>query len=157
MNIPYYPTRKEAIKKLLQIYIPKSGARILDLGSGDARILIELAKRYDDISLYGIEKNPYLVEASIKRIDRLGLKNIRIINSDLFNINLESFDTIYAYLTRDALDILKPKLESFLQRGKEIYIYDISIPNLVPYEVYRIEGINKIHKLYKYRYSSAKD
>lgn len=150
MKIPYYPSKQDAIRKLLEVYIPPSGTNILDLGSGDARVLIEIAKRYDDAILVGVEKNPLLIEASMRKIGRLGLKNIKLIHADMFKVDLDDYDVIYAYLTRDALNKLRPRLVNFIMEGKEIFTYDIAIPGVKPYEVYRIDTLSKRHKLYRY-------
>ena len=151
-KIPYYPSRWEAIKELLKIYVPNSGERIVDLGSGDARVLTTLALRYDDIRLVGVEKDPKLVLASNRRIRRLNLANIDILQQDLFKypITRENIDTIYAYLTKDALRMLKPKLQEFIKNDGLIILLDFKIPGLKPDLKTTIKGLDEIHKLFIY-------
>ncbi len=133
-KIPFYPSKWEVVEKLSRIYVPRPSERIVDLGSGDARILITLASKYDDIKLLGIEKNSKLVNASRRRIQRLNLGNVEILNQDLFNykISKEKIDTVYAYLTKDALLKLKPKLVKFIENNGLIILLDFNIPKLKP-------------------------
>ena len=142
-NIPYYPSRIESIKYLVRYYNPRPGERILDLGSGDARSLIEFARRYDDIKLYGVEINNSLIDASRRRIKRLGLDTrIEILKGDLFNFNFMGFDTLYTYLTKEAYRRLLPKIINFLESGGRIIAYNISIPKLKPVEIIRIPDLS---------------
>jgi len=151
-KIPYYPSRWEIVKFISKLYVPMKGERIVDLGSGDARVLTTLGKTYDDIELIGVEKNVKLVSASLKRIKRLGLDNIRIIKGDLFKFPLSrnKVDTIYAYLTKDALSKLKPKFLNFLNEDGLIILLDFRIPELKPATVIPINSSGGKHYLFIY-------
>lgn len=151
IEIPFYPTRPEAVRELAQLVYLKPGAKFIDLGSGDARVLIELAKRYDDVTFYGIERNPALVSLSRKRANALNLRNVVIIQGDIFSINLSPYDTIYAYLTKEALLKLKPALESHILKGGEVFTFDFKVPGIEPYEVHRVKGLARWHRIYRYK------
>ncbi len=151
MRIPYYPSREEAIKTLLKTINIKPGSKFMDLGCGDSRILIELARKYDDIKLYGVDINPYLVNIGRRRANRLRLNNIFIQQGNLFNQDLNNFDIIYVYLTRDALKKLYNKFVDFLNKGGEIIAYDIPIPNIIPAEIIPVEKTHGKHYLYYYK------
>src|SRR3990167_6554218 len=63
----YVPTGRTKIKKIIELANIKPGDRAVDLGSGDGRLVIALAKSGGES--HGYEINPWLV--------RLARKNIR--------------------------------------------------------------------------------
>ena len=58
---PYEPSRGKALKSIIKFTNPKSGDKIAELGSGDGRICIALAKNLQKIEIHGFEINPFLV------------------------------------------------------------------------------------------------
>src|SRR4030043_1077634 len=69
---PYVPSDQKTIKKILDFLQIKKGEKIADIGSGDGRIVIALAKK--GALAYGYEINPLLVIWSKIKISRGGLK-----------------------------------------------------------------------------------
>lgn len=150
-KIPYYPTRWEVVKRLLEIYVPKPGERVLELGCGDARVIRALTMKYDDILATGVEINSILINEANKRIYRNKLSNrINIIQGDLFKFPIEGYNTIYAYLTKDALSRLKDKFRNFLISGGKIITLDFKIPSIKPRQAEAIDISGKKHILYIY-------
>lgn len=150
-KIPYYPSRYDVIRELLKFYVPKSGERILELGSGDARFIRSIAKLYDDIHAVGVEINQELVNEARRRVLREGLDDrVTIVRGDLFKYPIDNSDTIYVYLTRDALARLKQKFEKFLMKDGKIISLDFGVPGLRPSYVLKIDTPYIKHKLYFY-------
>lgn len=147
--IPYYPTREEVLKKLYRIIIPKNNAKIMDLGSGDGRIIELFAKNYDDVLLYGVEKNPVLAGISKKRLRKFGDK-VSIIENDFFQHDLNKYDIIYSYLTRKAYSKLQYKISDFIDSGGVLITYDIPITKLRPTLRIPMETVGNKHSLYVY-------
>lgn len=153
IKIPFVPSKQEIIKKLMEIYIPRSNERIVDLGSGDARVLISIANKYDDVRLFGIEKDPLLINIAHKKIWRCNLwDNINISKQDIFHINItrKNYDTIYAYLTNQALTKLKPKLIKFIHEGGLLILNDFKLPNLKPDLIIPVRIESGTHYIYVY-------
>ena len=145
MRIPYYPSREFRIKKLLEIFEPPSGSKIIDLGSGDGRVLREFARRYDDVLLYGIEKDPILINISKKLSEEFN--NITINRGDLFKEDLSNYNIVYTYLTTEALERLRDKAINFIKKGGVWIALDYRIPRIKPVLVIELD---KWHKYYIY-------
>src|SRR5512132_3988160 len=76
---PYYPTPETIVQKMLQLGGLKAGEKMFDLGSGDGRIVIMAAQKYQ-ADATGIEMVDDLYRQSMQKIRTLGLdKNARII------------------------------------------------------------------------------
>ncbi|HEW94373.1 hypothetical protein DRN84_00810 [Candidatus Geothermarchaeota archaeon] len=146
MYIPYYPSNWEALKKLIKILNLPAGTRFVDLGSGGGRVLAVVSKEYDDIEVYGVEKNPYLIEASRRYLDRYRLK-AKIIQGDLFSTDLSRFDVVYGYLTVDALKSLRDRIIRFIDSGKVFITLDFNIPGLKPAYIVKIDSWPGRHRL----------
>ncbi len=151
MRIPYYPSRESRVKKLLEVFEPEPNSKIIDLGSGDGRVLREFANKYDDIKLYGIEKDWKLVY--ISRNLSKEFKNIDIKQGNLFDVPLDNYDVVYTYLTVDALRRLRNKAVKFVDRGGTWIALDYRIPGLKPVVVI---DLDKWHKYYIYSKSYRK-
>jgi len=149
MYIPYYPTKWETVKILSRILNLYSGTNVIDLGSGGGRILYGLLSKYEDIDVYGVEKNWRLVEASRQYLSKKGF-HPRVMRGDLFKIDLNKFDIAYGYLTREALSILRPKIHDFLDNDKIFISFDFRVPRIKPSMRIKIDKLPGKHFLYIY-------
>src|SRR5579872_2858900 len=66
----YVPTSMRGVREMVKLIDPKPGDKIIDLGSGDGRILIACAER--GASAVGYEINPLLVKRSRRAVARAG-------------------------------------------------------------------------------------
>lgn len=111
LALPFLETNLEYLEDIFKILELKFGLKgdssqkFIDLGSGDGRIVIHIAKVYGIRSI-GIEINSNLINESkeciicLKKnnmINRRVSKKIKFIESDFFKINLNNFDFIYTY------------------------------------------------------------
>ncbi|MGC6416643.1 MAG: class I SAM-dependent methyltransferase [Bradymonadia bacterium] len=86
----------------------KGASRVLELGCGDARLLIEIAEVAGDV--VGIEQHPGMLELAAKRIKATNVDTVKLIAGDiseptvdgLFDCILLPFTTAYC-LPQDAL------------------------------------------------------
>ena len=102
-KVPYLPSNKlfkEAIKHL----DIKKGDMVLDIGSGDGRVLLYASKKYPDASFVGIEKNLALVIYSNFLKFLLGRKNLTFECKDILKYDISHFDAIYMYLLPQFVD-----------------------------------------------------
>ena len=67
IGAPFEPSKDDRIKSILKLASPKKKDRIVDLGSGDGRIVIVFAEKgYES---HGYEINPWLVLYSIIKVN----------------------------------------------------------------------------------------
>jgi len=92
----------EAIIKLFNIYGIGKDARILEIGCGNGRIIINLAKRgYKN--LFGIDISPLFIDDAIKKMHIHGVFNVNFSVADARKIDeifqYHSFDVILSFWT----------------------------------------------------------
>lgn len=139
---PFEPTRNKKVKKMIKLAKIKKGDRAVDLGSGDGRIVIALAK--SGANAHGYEINPILVLLSRWRIKRAGLKGKAFIHwKNFWNVNFRKYNVVMLFQFHTIMDRLGKKLRKELKSKSRIISYYWKFPKWKPNK--KIENI----RLYK--------
>lgn len=110
---PYLPTLKRNMDSAFDLLDLKRGQTLLDLGSGDGRVLIAAAKR--GIRAVGIELSPVLFAISWLRTRRYR-KRVRVIWGDYFVTEWPRADAIFTFMIPRQMADLDVRIN--LWRGK---------------------------------------
>ncbi len=106
---PFLPTLKQQVPLALDMIDLKSGQTLLELGSGDGRVLIEAAKR--GLFAVGYELNPVLVIYS-KIKSRKYKKQIKIIWGNYWIEKWPPVDGIFVFLLQPYMEKLNNKVSN---------------------------------------------
>lgn len=138
------------VGKIIDFAGPCEDSVVVDLGSGDGRLVIEAAKRYGSFSM-GIELNPQLVEVAKRRVEELRLENVVFLNTDVRAVSLEGVTHVVAYLTSRALREIEHVLLT-APKDAVIVTHNYPIRGWTPVEVLETwsSSDGKLHRLYKY-------
>jgi len=120
-DAPFYPSSKKAVRDMISIADLKGDEKILDLGSGDGRLVFSAAK-YCKIAT-GIEYNPFLVAISRLRslfIKKSSATKINFIYGSYYKHNFSSYDVVFCYLLPKDVAKLEAKLIKELKPGSKI-------------------------------------
>jgi precorrin-6B methylase 2 len=149
--IPFVPTPRKMIGKMIELADIKDNEKIVDLGSGTGRIIIKAAKRHKKNLLVGIEKS-----FTLRSINKFFLffhpyikKRVQIVHEDLFNADLQQFKVIFCFLTPEALRILTPKFK-LLPAGTRIISYMFPIEDYQGFVEYT-EYVTSKDSIYFYK------
>ncbi len=119
----FQPTERERVRKMLEMAEVNSNDTVYDLGSGDGRIVIDAAKRYDAHSV-GMEADPLRVFWSRTSIILSGLRNrARIVWGNFFNQDISDATVVTLFLSDTANQKLKSKFQKELKPGTRIVSY----------------------------------
>ncbi len=124
---PWWPAPVKKVVRLLGEAGLKEGETLIDLGCGDARILIEAVRKFGAIGI-GVEIDPF--KAAIARffVRRAGLaEKIKIVRSSAADYPLHEADVVFLYLSHQLIDKLKPKFEKELGDGARIVSYGFMV------------------------------
>lgn len=128
---PYAPVGYQRMKNMLDLVNIKKSDKAVDIGAGDGRIVIELAKR--GAQAYGYEINPLLVWIARRKIKKAGLqKNAFMYTADIWKKNYSDFDVITIYMAPHIMERLQKKLKKELKKGGRIVMNHYSFPNWKP-------------------------
>ena len=130
---PYEPSGGKALKSIIKFANPKSRDKIAELGSGDGRICIALAKKLSKnlkIEIHGFEINPFLVWISRKKIRKLGLENkIKIYWKNFFKEDLSKYNKVVMFQFNTITNRLSKKFKRELKPSSIIVSHWWKLPN----------------------------
>lgn len=122
---PFLPTLKPQVKTALDLIDLKKGQTLLELGSGDGRVMIEAAKR--GVNAVGYELNPLLVLYS-KVLSWKYRKHIKIIWGNYWRNPLPKADGIFVFLLTPYMDKLDKKISQESKRRVKLVSFAFQIP-----------------------------
>jgi protein-L-isoaspartate O-methyltransferase len=132
---PFVATPLPVVKQMLTLAQLKPGEIIYDLGCGDGRVVIMAAQEFGARGV-GVEMREDLAKQALSKVSELGLEGrVKIVQSDLFKVDLTQADVVTLYLTTSANDKVKPKLESELKPGVRVVSHDYEILGWRPVKI----------------------
>jgi SAM-dependent methyltransferase len=126
---PYLPTMKEQIGVALELMDLPKGATMLELGSGDGRVLLAAAKR--GMKVTGYELNPILVLVSYIVTWRYR-KQVRIIWGNYWKSDWPQFDAIFVFLLPKYMAKLDKKIIQQTSAPCKVVSFAFKIPGKKP-------------------------
>ena len=131
---PFVSSPPEVVDRMLQLAEPKAGERLVDLGSGDGRIVIQAAKRFGAQGL-GVEIDPSLVRRATENARRAGVEALaRFAVQDLFETDLRGVSVVTMYLLPEVNLKVMPRLLQDLKPGARIVSHDYGMGDWAPDE-----------------------
>jgi cyclopropane fatty-acyl-phospholipid synthase-like methyltransferase len=120
------PTPQDVVEKMLAVANPQKTDVVIDLGSGDGRIVIAAAKTYD-CKVIGYELDRELVESSRVQATKSGVEELVVFeHKDLFEADLTNVQVVTLYLLPKQLETLLPKLRQ-LKPGARIVAHQFPL------------------------------
>ena len=121
-TVPYVNTPMEIVERMLRMAEVGKGDTVIDLGSGDGRIVIEAAKR--GASGLGVDLDPNLVKLATQNAAKAGVaQRARFEVRDIFETDLSRASVVTMYLLPDFNAKLLPRLLA-LKPGTRIVSHD---------------------------------
>lgn len=147
---PSIMTPRKYVREILELMQLKKGMRLIDLGSGDGRVIIQAMKSYK-VKVVGYEISPILAMYSrILKLIRAGLSGSFEIKSDsLFRSNLNQIDVVYCHLNDRAMKPLLKKLSQDLPDKASVFSYQYKLPGIKEDSSHTLSNGNLV-----YQYSS---
>ncbi len=151
---PYVATPHRVARHMLTLADVKTKETVYDLGCGDGRLVIMAAREFGAKGV-GVELRGDLVKQARERISELHLEGrVKIVQADLFNVDIGPADVVTLYLTTSANTKIRPKLESQLKPGVRVVSHDYEIVGWRPVKVDRFCEVPNLgyptHTLYLY-------
>ena len=133
--VPWMGTPHSVIRNALEklpTKVPTSQRRLVDLGSGDGRFVIEAALAGYDKAV-GVELNPWLVGYSYYQSWRAGvLSKVTFRMVDFFAFDLKPYDVITCFGANGILEPLSVKIKAEAKDSTLIICYRFPIIGKIP-------------------------
>ncbi len=128
---PYVGSKRQKLKQMIKLARIKKGDKAADLGSGDGRVVLALAKT--GATAHGYEINPVLVWQARRKIAKAGVSDrATIYFKNYWLIDLSSYDLITVYGTTYIMKKLETKLQKELKPGARVISNYFKFPHWQP-------------------------
>jgi SAM-dependent methyltransferase len=142
---PYLPSTQVAVDEMLRLAGTGPDDLVVDLGSGDGRVVIAAARDYGARGL-GIELDPKLVAESEANARQAGVaERVAFRQGDVLVADYRAATVVTVYLLPNLVDKLKPRLLAGLKPGTRIVAHDYGFSDWKPD---RSVVISKTYHLY---------
>lgn len=140
-DVIYVPTPPEVVDAMLKVAEVRRGDVLYDLGSGDGRIPITAAQKYNVTRATGIEINPERIAEAQENLIKAGVGDrVRFRNEDLFEADFSDATVITLYLL-PALNVkLLPKMLRELKPGTRIVSHAFAMGDWKPEKTLEVGG-----------------
>ncbi len=131
-DTPYVQTPQNVVDRMLQIANVGPGDYVIDLGSGDGRMIITAASKYGARG-FGVDLDRRLVELSNRLAARAGIADRAVFYTrDLYETDLTLASVITIYLLPEVNLMVRPKLLATLKPGTRIVSHDYDMGEWPP-------------------------
>ena len=140
-DVIYVPTPTEVVDAMLKVANVRRGDVLYDLGSGDGRIPITAAQKYNVTRATGIEINPERIQEAQQNLISAGVGDrVSFRNEDLFEANFSDATVITLYLL-PALNVkLLPKMLKELKPGTRVVSHAFAMGDWKPEKTLEVGG-----------------
>jgi hypothetical protein len=118
-DTPYVPTPPDVVERMLDMANIKPGEYLIDLGSGDGRIVVSAAQR--GARAYGVDLNPERVKDGVANAAKAGVSDrATFAVKDLFDTDISKADVVTTYLLPLVNMDLRPRLLDEMRPGARL-------------------------------------
>jgi hypothetical protein len=141
---PYVPSPQSVVSDMLRYADVGPNDFLIDLGSGDGRIVLTAAKVFGARG-FGVEIKDELVKKSNDAAQKEGLADrVKFLKQDLFKTDMSQASVITMYLLPDTVNLLKDKFLNELRPGTRIVSHDYPLTGWIPEKYVQMDLEDKV-------------
>jgi hypothetical protein len=141
---PYVPSPQSVVSDMLRHADVGPSDFLIDLGSGDGRIVLTAAKVFGARG-FGVEIKDELVTKSNLAAQNEGVADrVKFIKQDLFKTDLSQATVVTMYLLPDTVNMLKDKFLAELKPGTRIVSHDYPLTGWIPEKYVQMDLEDKV-------------
>ncbi len=142
---PYVPSPQSVVADMLKVAEVGPTDFVIDLGSGDGRIVLTAAKVFGAQG-FGVEIKDELVKKSNEAARKEGLSDrVKFMKQDLFKTDISQATVLTMYLLPDTVNLLKDKFLAELRPGTRIISHDYPLTGWIPEKYIQMDLEDKVN------------
>ena len=131
-DVPYVPTPPVVVEEMLRLARVGPADFVIDLGSGDGRILIAAAEKFGARGI-GVDLDPERIEESVEGAQLAGVSGrVAFQQQDLSKFDISRATVLTMYLLPSVNIRLRPRLLKELRPGTRIVSHDFDLEDWQP-------------------------
>ena len=124
---PFVPIHRQRLVRALEFLNLKPDQKAADLGSGDGRVLIEIAKK--GVKSIGYEINPFLVLKTKMEVKKQGLGSLVSCHwKSFWGVNFNQFDAVFIFGISHIMKGIEKKAQKELKAGARLVCFVFPLP-----------------------------
>ena len=138
-DVPYVPTPYEVVDEMLDVAGVGPGDYVIDLGSGDGRIVIAASQ----LGAYGhgVDINPVRIREARQNAKEAGLEDgVVFVEGNIFDTDISKANVITMYLLSSVNLKLRPTLLKSLKPGSRVVSHDFDMNEWEPDKFVNLNG-----------------
>lgn len=121
LDVPYVPTPHDVVHRMLEMAEVQPEDYLIDLGSGDGRIVIAAAQNWNVQRALGIDLDPQRVEEAEENARNAGLEGrVEFEQGDLFEKDISDANVLTMYLLSSVNYRLRPVILETMKPGTRV-------------------------------------
>src|SRR2546428_11682162 len=141
---PYVPSPQSVVSDMLRYAEVGPNDFLIDLGSGDGRIVLTAAKVFGARG-FGVEIKEDLVRKANEAAQKEGVGDrVKFMKADLFKTDISQATVITMYLLPDTVNLLKEKFLTELRPGTRIVSHDYPLTGWIPEKYVQMDLEDKV-------------
>ena len=142
---PYVPTPEAIVDAMLTLAGVGREDYVVDLGSGDGRLVIDAVTRHGARGGFGVDIDAGLVQRANDNARKGGVADrARFVQQDLFATGVSDATVVTVYLLPSAMARLEKKLQAELRPGTRVVTHDYPFPT---WPLARSVGLDSLDKI----------
>ena len=131
-DTPYVQTPQNVVDRMLEVAKVGAGDYVIDLGSGDGRMIITAAKKHGARG-FGVDLDRRLVQLANRLAARAGVADrAKFYERDLYQTDLTAASVVTIYLLPEVNLMVRPKLLATLKPGTRVVSHDYDMGEWPP-------------------------
>lgn len=119
----FFPSPRGVLDAISKLARAGEGDLAVDLGAGDGRVCIELARR--GARCVGVERDPLLLWLARRRISSSGVADrVTLVKGDLYKHDISRATVVVAFLSRTTTHRLRDKVLGEARPGARVVLVD---------------------------------
>ena len=138
LDVPYVPTPTKVVNKMLEVADVGPGDYVIDLGSGDGRIVIAAAQ----LGAYGhgVDIDPERISEARENAEGAGVSDrVMFLQQNIFNTDFSRANVITMYLLSSVNIKLRPKILNTLEPGTRLVSHDFDMNDWEPDKYFNMD------------------
>jgi SAM-dependent methyltransferase len=156
---PGVPSPGSVVDAMMELAGVGPGDYVVDLGSGDGRIVIAAVAKHRARGGFGVDINPVAVAQANENAIKAGVADrVQFHERDMFATDVGEATVVTIYLLPSIMGKVERKLRAELQPGARIVVHDFPFPDWRPEKTILVESLDKLgvtgfalSQLYLYR------
>lgn len=142
LDVPYVPTPYDTVHRMLELADVQPDDKLIDLGSGDGRIVVQAARDWGVSGALGVDIDPERIEEARQNARATGVDDrVEFIRGDLFEMDFSEATVLTMYLLESINQHLRPIILEQLRPGTRVVSHVFGMGNWKPDTTIQARGL----------------